>query len=320
MGQAVDKAQVTSPWLTASPATLAVIQKVVGASHYQAHAGACTWVNGVYWLRVLERQPDGHLLVENLHEVGKTKLKRIETLLEPDLVLPLLRGRDISRWKAIPSAHILMVQEPAKPSVGFNETALKVQYPMTYAYLRQFEDVLRGRSGYKKYFDPPKSPFYSMYDVGEYTFAPYKVVWPWIATGLRAAVAERRGGQVVIPEHNASFVPFTDEAEAHFFCSLLGSAPANVVVRARTPGGGGGLASPSILQHVAIPRFDGSDALHQSLASLSRRAHHLAAQGRKDALNELRPVEEEIDRKAAELWGITPEELTEIRRSPDEPE
>lgn len=309
----VDSAQPTSPWLTASPAVLATLQKAIGPSPYQAHAGACTWANGVYWLRVLERQPGGLLLVENLHDVGKIKVKRLEASMEPDLVYPLLRGRDISRWKATPSAHILMVQDPVKRT-GYEEAWLKVNYPHTYAYLKEFEDVLRQRSGYKKYFDPAKDAFYSMYDVAEYTVAPYKVVWPWIATGLRAAVAGRKEGQVVIPEHIASFVPFTNEAEAHYFCSLLGSASADMVIRARTPGGGGGLASPSILQHVAIPRFDRSDPLHQSLSSLSQRAHQLAAKG-KDPGNELIQVEEEIDRKAAELWGITTKELAEIRRS-----
>jgi len=63
--------------------------------------------------------------------------------------------------------------------------------------------------------------------------------------------------------------------------------------------------------------FDQTEALHQSLASLSKKAHQLAAEGN-DTRKELLQVEEEIDRKAAELWGITAEELAEIRRSLDE--
>jgi len=55
--------------------------------------------------------------------------------------------------------------------------------------------------------------------------------------------------------------------------------------------------------------------LHQGLAALSQRAHELAARGEKEKLWE---VEEEIDRKAAQLWGLTGEELREIKRSLEE--
>ena len=309
----VNAAEPTSPWLTASPATLAALQKAVGPSPYQAHAGACTWANGVYWLRVLERRPDGLLLVENLHDVGKIKVKKVQALIEPDFVYPLLRGRDVGRWRAEPSAYILMVQDPVKRT-GYDESWLKVTYHHTYAYLKEFEDVLRQRSGYRKYFDPAKDPFYSMYDVAEYTFAPYKVVWPWIATGVRAAVSSQSNGKVTVPEHNTSFTSFADGTEAYYFCALLGSAPASILIRSRTPGGGGGLASPTILEHVAIPRFDPAKSLHRSLSTLSQRAHQLAALG-KEGEAELRRVEEEIDRLAARLWGITQEELEEIGRA-----
>jgi len=59
----------------------------------------------------------------------------------------------------------------------------------------------------------------------------------------------------------------------------------------------------------------------QRLASLSRRAHELAPAayaGDEAAQAELRRVEDEVDRAAAELWGLTTEELDEIRRSLEE--
>jgi len=73
-------------------------------------------------------------------------------------------------------------------------------------------------------------------------------------------------------------------------------------------------SQPNILEHLCIPRFDPQNPLHQSLASLSRRAHELVAQG-KASQEELRRVQEEIDHKAAELWGLSEEELEEIKRS-----
>jgi len=310
----VNEAELTSPWLTASSAALAALQKAVGPSAYRAHAGACTWINGVYWLRIVDRRPDGLLLVENLHDVGKAEVKQVQALVEPDLVYPLLRGRDVTRWRAQPSAHILMVQDPVKRS-GYDESWLKVTCPRTHAYLKQFEDVLRQRSGYRKYFDPVKDPFYSMYDVADYTFAPYKVMWPEVGHTVRAgaAVVEEDcllGARSLIPDHTLIMVPVGTAEEACYLAALLNSSPSTVVVQGYVslhP-------SPHVLQHVAIPKFDPFSPLHQSLASLSQRAHQLAVSG-KEGEAELGGVEEEIDRLAAQLWGITDEELAEIRRA-----
>ena len=313
----VDNEQTTSPWLTASPAALAALQKVVGSSDYRAYAGVCTWLNGVYWLRIVERRPDGLLRVENLHDVGKTKVNKAPpTLIEPDLVYPLLRGRDISRWQAIPSAYILMVQDPVRRT-GYEEAWLKVNYPYTYAYLKQFEDVLRQRSGYKKYFDPVKDPFYSMYDVAEYTFAPYKVMWRRMVGQIDGVVAEefqdeRLGPKVPVCHEVTTFVPCRDHAEAHYFCAVLNSCFTSLISLSYSTGKSFG--SPHVLEHVAIPKFEPANGVHQSLAFLSKRAHELAAQGNEGEA-ELRQIEEEIDRQAAELWGLTDEELAEVQRS-----
>jgi len=57
------------------------------------------------------------------------------------------------------------------------------------------------------------------------------------------------------------------------------------------------------------------ESLTQRLAELSQQAHELAAAGDTEAL---KAVEDEVDRAAAELWGITAEELAEIRRSLEE--
>ena len=49
---------------------------------------------------------------------------------------------------------------------------------------------------------------------------------------------------------------------------------------------------------------------------LTQRAHKLAASGKKTE-SRLRKVEEEIDRVAAQLWGIT-EELVEVLKALDD--
>ena len=312
----VNEAELTSPWLTASPAALAAMQKALGPSGYEAHAGVYTGgLNGVYWLRIVERRPDGLLLVENLHDVGKTKVKKVQALIEPDFVYPLLRGRDVGRWRAQPSAYILVVQDPLKRT-GYDESWLKVTCPSTYAYLKQFEEVLRSERRSQVVRDlMEKGAFYSMYAVAQYTFAPYKVMWPEVGHTVRAgaAVVEEDcllGARSLIPDHTLIMVPVGTAEEACYLAALLNSSPSTVVVQGYVslhP-------SPHVLQHVAIPTFEAANPLHQSLVSLSQRAHQLAASG-KEGEAELSSVEGEIDRLAAELWGITDEEMEEIRRA-----
>jgi len=323
--QPVNEAEPTSPWITARQRALKALDKVIGPSEYKAWAGSCTWLNGVYWLRILEKRPDGLLVVENLHDVGKRKVKKVRTSLEPDLVYPLLRGRDISRWHASPSAYILQVQDPEKRA-GYDESWLKVTLPQIYAYLKQFEGILRRRSGFRKYFcaevkDPetgkmqlvPKAPFYSLYNVGPYTLAPFKVVWREQAAFLTTAVIGSVEGKPIIPDHKLMLVPFDNEEEAHYVCALLSSSIAQFVVKSYVVEVS---TSTHVLKNIRIPKYDPANSLHQELAALSQRAHELAASGQ--PIERIKPIEEEIDRKAAQLWGLTDEELAEIRRSLEE--
>jgi hypothetical protein len=71
-------------------------------------------LNGCFWIQVLERLPNGELLIQNLHDVGKIKVQQVQAVIEPDLVYPLLRGRDVQRWHAEPSAYIILANRTDK--------------------------------------------------------------------------------------------------------------------------------------------------------------------------------------------------------------
>jgi len=314
--QPVDVSERTSPWITARPKTLFALSKVISESAYRARTGAYTGgLNGVYWLRILERRPDGLLVVENLHDVGEKKVKHIRTVIEPDLVYPLLRGRDITRWHAQPSAYILMVQDPQERT-GYDESWLKVQHPLTYAYLKEFEDVLRTERQSQVVRDlMEKGAFYSMYAIAEYTFEPYKVVWGHAKDIIRVSVVVPYydiylGRKVVVTDQNAMFIPSRTEDDMHYVAALLNSSPSLVLVSSYR----GISIVAHVIANIQIPLFDPQNSLHQSLSSLSQQAHQLTSQG-ETREDKLRQIETEIDRKAAVLWGLSEEELEEIKRS-----
>ncbi len=304
----------TSPWLTVPEYALVAARKVTGPSAYGAAAGATTWMNGIYWVRIISRRADGLLMIENLHDVGKTEgIGVYRAPVEADLLYPLLRGQDVERWRATPSDYILMPQDPDKRT-GYDEGWLKVHLPATYKYLKHFEDRLKTRSGYRKYFNAKTDPFYSIYNVAEHTLAPHKVLWPEVANTVTAGTTVLMGDTYLgrkpaIPDHTLIFVPTETAAEADFICALLNSAPAQLVVTGYItlhP-------SPHILEHVAIPKFDETNKLHNDLAALGEQARQITS--REKVKSDLPTVQNQIDELGAALWKLTKDQLANVRRA-----
>lgn len=301
----------TSQWLTAAPKTLKAIRKVLGKSDYEAHAGACTWANAVYWVDILLMRPDGLAVVRNLTEGAKVKVPEITEPIEPDLLYPLLRGRDVQRWRAESSAWIIVPQDPEYPNRAYPEMRLQRDYPRTYNYLKYFETTLRQRSGYVQNLSKREKEFYGLMDINHYTFAPCKVVWTRIGQ-IAAAVVGFKDGKVVIPQETITLVECSSAGEAHYITALVNSAPFQFAAISYSQEGGKSMGTMHILEHISIPRFDPDNPLHRQLAALSKRVHALA---RRDDVAALRRVEAKIDALAARLWGLTDAELRAIRHS-----
>jgi hypothetical protein len=283
----------------------------------------------VFWVEIVAERPDGLVVVHNVTEGAKREVEEITQELEPDLLYPLLRGRDVSRWAAQPSLHILMVQDPQKRQ-GIDEAVVQGRYPKTWSYLKRFEGPLRERSGFKRYFTRQDKrgqivetgPFYSLFNVGDYTFVPWKVVWTRVGNDIKAGTigsqAVCKVEKPIVPIETATMVACDSEEEAHFVCAYTNSSLFRLAVTSYSVHGTGGFGSPHVLQNVRVPRYDPANSVHQRLAALSQRAHELAPAaygGDAGAQAALRDVEEQVDRAAAELWGLTEEELREVKES-----
>jgi hypothetical protein len=292
-----------SAWLTGQVDAIQALRKLRGKSPYEAHAGVFTGgANGVYWLQVLGEE-NGLLRVRNMPDAAKIAVPQVEALIEPEFVFPFLRGRDVARWQAIPSVHILVVQDPQR-RMGYAENWLQAKYPYTYAYLSQFESLLRQRPTLKRYFKAD-APFYSMFDVGDYTFAPYKVLWHGFGKRKMAAavVGSVDGKAIMSNQAMHPFIGLEDEDEAHYLAACLNSIPFDYAVISHTQAGGKSFAQAAILKQLYIPKFQPKDGLHQELAQLSRAAH--ASEVDNQAIAEA----------TARLWELRPEELAAIWQS-----
>ena len=68
--------------------------------------------------------------------------------------------------------------------------------------------------------------------------------------------------------------------------------------------------SPHVLAYMAVPQFDPKNTLHIHLAQLSECCHDARTKGDK---SNAATLESEIDKAAAQLWGITENELKAIQ-------
>lgn len=295
------KAGKLSPWLTVPKRELARCKKVIAptgyAPHYEGHAGIYTGgLNGAYFIEILKRYPNGTVLLRNMHDVGKIKCPPVQATIEEDLIYPLVRGRSIARWSSIPDGHVLIVQDP-NTQRGYPEEWLQETHPLTWKYLKRFEELLRSRKAFQKFFDPDKDPFYSMYDIAEYTFAAYKVAWMDISATVKATViAGDVGNDMAIPEHTVMFLTTESEDEAHYVAAVLNSHPVDTVISGYIVDNH---LSTHPIKNIVIPKFDRKDATHAKLASLSRNAHQAAAKPNERAIDKAQAA---IDQAVQSLW------------------
>ena len=296
LAEPIDPRAPSSPWLVCPKnESAADLRRMVGPSDYTAHLGANSGgANGVYWLEVLGSSDDG-VMVRNLTAKGKRAVESVRTVIEPDLLYPLVRWGDVSRFAARPSAHILLAQDVDTRS-GVDESLMRQQYPKTYAYLSRFADMLLSRSAYRKY--QGRRPFYSMYNVGRYTISPLKVVWRRMDRRINAAVLEPYvdpvlGTRPVIPQETCVLIDCQSAAEAHYICAVLNSSPVNTLITAHSVDGGKGFGTPGMLDFVNLHRFDTANPLHIELSQCSIEAHRT---------EDHESIQDRIDSLAKRLW------------------
>ena len=304
----VDSTDRTSPWLTARPKSLRVLRRLAGASRYVGRIGIKCSMNGVFWLAVNGKRPGGLLMVSNVTERAKRSVPSIQAAIESELVYPLLRGMDVQAWSVKPELSVLLTHEEGMRLKAIPVEEMQRKFVKAWGYLHRFEDDLRKSGIIKRYFKSD-SPFYSIFNIGDYTFAPYKVVIREIAGGLTCAVAGEHEGRPIIPDHKLVMVGFEREVEAHYVCALLNSSPARLFVDSYVINT---QFSPHLFEKLALPDFDAQNRSHLRLSKLSKQAHEATAHHEKA---ELKGIVEEIEQLAARTWKLTDDELADVRSS-----
>lgn len=302
-GVACPVAGFGSPLWTGDIAKFRSVQFLRGSSRYLqvAHRGTVNDLARVYWVKVEKYSPvTNRALIRTLREDELPRARLVEPTegawIEADVLFPLLRGRETGRYslgmagwyQIIPNRHYREFESA-------EEFADK--YPAAYSYLMNYVDLLRDRSTYKRYSS--RLPPYAIFCIGNYSFAPHKVVWmeQQNPQRFRASVVAGVGDEaiipnrVIVPDHKLYFASFANPREAHYLCAFLNSRP----VRAWL--GGfllGKQIGTTVLQFMHVPPFNPDQKEHQTLASISLEAHKRRQSGRTSRFLES-AVEDELD-------------------------
>jgi hypothetical protein len=307
----IDDQDPTSAWLTGRAGARGAVRKLRGASEYVAREGANTGgANAVYWVERVAERRGGLAVVANVLGRAKKRVQTTQAAVETDILFPLIRTADLRRWSAKPEIMIILAQDPAR-RIGISPAVMERKYPHIQSYLARYERVLRGRAAYRRYF-AKSDPYWTMFNIGPYTLAGWKVVWQRMGSTMRAAVCGQADGKPIVPQETLCFVAAATKGEAHYLCAVLNSAPFGFAVSSYSQKGGKSFASPHILENLRVPVFDKASRLHLKLSRLSIAAHKASYDGNDDAVER---VELAVDRCAADLWGLSAAELADIRRS-----
>ena len=212
-----------SPWAVLPPGRFSMMQSLRGSSMWVAgRKGVTTDLNGVYMVRVVDiNHRDGLVQVETRPEAGKIDIGPARRFwVEPDLLFPLLKGAgDFTACRlAVSQVLYILVPNSGIDQKSYEEAQLRLEtLPLTKSYFQRYKSLLLNRSTYRT--RQQSSPFYSIYNVGDYSFAPYKVSWAEQSSTFKAVVVETanvpvRGTQPYVADHKVYFAPFDDKQTA----------------------------------------------------------------------------------------------------------
>lgn len=274
------------------------LEQIQGKNNYNAQYGVETKPYGVFWLRINQILSNNNVIISNIPEKGKLKITKTEEKIENDLIYPALRGADIQRWGIKNEIFILLTHD--KNGEVINEKNLKTNFPRTYGYLTKFKiDLLNINAKSTKRIRQKKA-FYAMFGVDEGTFSNYKVVWGYMGNDILASVVSEVKTDLnykkLIPLYTTCFFSTDTEAEAHYLCAIINSNPVRDFIKSFSSAGRG-FGTPSVMEHVGIPKFDPNDPLHQKLVEISKKCHQLKLEGEEKEIEELEKENDELVKK-----------------------
>jgi hypothetical protein len=145
--------------------------------------------------------------------------------LEDTYLFPMLKSSDVAAGASTAPRRYMLVPQR---SVGADTAPIQHLAPRTWRYLQAHAERLarRGSSIYRN------RPPFSVFGIGEYSFAPWKIAISGLYKSLTFAVTGAHEGKPVVLDDTCYFLPCDTEKDARHLQTLLHSEPAQHFLKA----------------------------------------------------------------------------------------
>jgi hypothetical protein len=144
--------------------------------------------------------------------------------LEETYLFPMLKSSEVARPEPTPTRWMLVPQR----TIGEDTATIEQAAPLTWAYLSAHAERLEARASsiYRK------RPRFSIFGVGPYSFAPFKVAISGFYKTLEFRCVGPVEGKPVVLDDTCYFLPCRSREDAETVAALLRSPPAQGLFRA----------------------------------------------------------------------------------------
>ena len=166
-------------------------------------------------------------------------------IVEPDVLCPLYKSSDVANGRQPRRVFPLFQNDLSGPI-----SDLASRWPLLAEYLARHEDVFASRRSRIYAGKPP----FSIFGVGSYTLAPWKVVVSgFYSTPRFRVLGPSPAGRPALVDDTCYLLPFETEAEAHTVANYLNSAGPQKLIRALSDDGAKRPITKALLSRVEIP-------------------------------------------------------------------
>lgn len=276
---------IRSPWAVMGIGEFSKTESIRGKSEWiSGRKGVTADLNGIYMVEILDVDTKRNLVqIETRPQAGKKDIGIAKKFwIEPDSLYPMVKGAaDFSEYKFKPKHNLYHLV----PNTGITkkylleaEDRLENDLPKTFDYLATYEDKLLDRSTYKARLS--KYAFYHIYNVGDYSFAPFKVMWAEQSGSFKAAVCSSKdvplmGERPYLPDHKVYFVDCYTKQDAYYICGLLNCELVKHYIESHTIS----IQVSNIFKHLELPKFDSSNKESKALADIAEKLHFTSDEG-----------------------------------------
>ena len=316
--QPVDPSDVQSAWLTLPNMDFA--NHILDDSKPKVYRGRKgiepAGAKGIYVLKKPKRTKEGLLKIEN--DISRQRRKDLlekgvqKGEIEEEFVFPMLGGRNIEKWR-VKSNEFILVPHSIDHKYGIPEELLQEIAPKTIEWLDYYYDgLLASRIQNGKFYNPETQPYYRLDNIGEYTYAPYKVLWKE-QTGSMSAVTVGSyhesipdadesifsEDKTIVVDSKVLMLGLENESEAYYVCGILNAPSVIEVIDGYAISTNRGV---DVLRYLSIPEYDMDNENHVKISDISKEIHHKMKDKKIDQVY-ISKLEEKIDDLMFELFS-----------------